>query len=206
MLLTLPLVLAAARPAAASPTVGDGGSVYGSGGDKTWWDPHGVSDCLNNSPIAGTAGYRNARSAITTNATTYGAAQWAQRNLGGRFDVAAAYAWKPKPQLFDAQVAIHRKGYHQSHTANGKAEEDKGFTGQEANGWIVQGGVVSLPDLWYYGVQGGIHGSAHIEWTGMPVDGLHLQMRILYNDPDPLALYPFAYNAVWFSYRLWTQF
>jgi|GEM_PF-1600110 len=435
------LALALARPAAATPVVSDNGYVYGSGGDKTWWDPNGVSDCQNTSPIAGTAGYRNARSAITTNATTYGAAQWAQRNLfplvhgpihpdhwtggwgtetnlvftatrvpslelgypfgscpynyrvsmrpldlgasnfgfaarrgrvglfyaasmtwsspafannaargmmtgsyaiwggvgaiaaplmgkldydtgvgtitadwiagasidatyvqaeagyvgsqgfygnveegrvgffgsallqrglkglpffkagadrvespagmssvyarklplqalpryldttgtpapgtddqiedslqtahleqrnlGGRFDLLAAYAWKPRPQLFDAQAAIHSKGYHQARAANDAAEQSQGMTGQESTGWIIQGGVVNLPDLWYYGVQGGIHGSAHLEVTGTLAEGLYVQGRLLWNDPELLALYPFAYDAVWLSYRMWIRF
>lgn len=72
------LLVALAGPARAQDT---GGINYGDGGDKKWWDPDGVSNCQGNSPIAGTAGYRNASAAITTNATTYGAAQWAERNL-----------------------------------------------------------------------------------------------------------------------------
>jgi len=40
-----------------------------------------ANDCQNNAPIAGTAGWRNAQAAISTNAQTFGAAQFAERNI-----------------------------------------------------------------------------------------------------------------------------
>lgn len=131
-----------------------------------------------------------------------------QLNLGGVADVLVAGAWKPTPGLFEAQVGLHSKGYHEARKAQADEEEEAGLLGQARPGFMVRGGVVNLPDLWYYGVEGGIYGTARLELTQAFGDStpMYVQMRLLWNDPEMLALYPFAYNGVWASYRFWAAF
>ncbi|MCK6521319.1 hypothetical protein L6R49_07735, partial [Myxococcota bacterium] len=52
---------------------GQGGFIYGTPGTR--------NDCEGNAPIAGTAGYRNARAAITMNSQVFSAATFAERAL-----------------------------------------------------------------------------------------------------------------------------
>ncbi len=128
-----------------------------------------------------------------------------QLNIGRIVDVYLAGAWKPSPQLWEARLGLHSKDYHQ-----GRKASDAGTPGQTQAGFLVQAGVVQLPDMYYYGVEGGLRGTGRLEYTfGVPVDGgtsLYGQMRLLWNDPEVLALYPYAVGGTWFSYRLWTTF
>lgn len=111
-------------------------------------------------------------------------------------------------QLFEAQLGLHSKGYHEARKAQAEEEEEVGLLGQARPGFQVRGGVVNLPSLYYYGVEGGIYGTARLEGTSnFGVDTpLYVQLRLMWNDPEMLALYPYAYNGVWFSYRIWSAF
>lgn len=106
-----------------------------------------------------------------------------QQNVYGRFDVAFAYALKPRLQVFEGHLAAHSPDYHPGRLT-GRARDDEG--------WLVKAGVVQLPPQYALGVKGGTYVSARAEYS--PQEGVYFMA--LFNDPDQLALYPFATNAV----------
>jgi len=106
-----------------------------------------------------------------------------QRSLGGILDVEAALAVLPSVIVHDAHVGLHTNGYH-----DGKA------------GALIQGGIVELPDLFFYGVEGGrkpqfraeVHGAG-----GEPGEKHAIgHVAVTMNDADHLVLFPYAQGAV----------
>jgi len=113
-----------------------------------------------------------------------------QDSIGGIVDLAGAYALAPTPQLFEGRVGLHSRGYH---------DRTQGTGGAFRTDYLIQGGVVQLPDQWYYGVEGGRHPQVRAEFQGT-FDTLQVHATAMINDPEVLALFPFAVGA--FHYRL----
>jgi len=108
-----------------------------------------------------------------------------QENLSQVFDVQAAVAVAPRPLLHEAQVGLHSK-----------VDEDGKAKGVD---YLVRGGVVQLPDMWFYGVQGGLRPTFRAE-VGLAISedqgAASVRYLVMMNDPEQLLLFPFAYNAV----------
>jgi hypothetical protein len=131
-----------------------------------------------------------------------------QDSIAGVLDVAAAYALAPTPQLFEGRIGLHSKGFHDIAVGD-FTEPDPDATDPDAPapdpnapadeaflfGYLVQGGVVQLPDQWYYGVEGGARPQIRLEMSAGSAKGA-FHATIMMNEPEVLALYPFAVRAV----------
>ncbi|MEY3210054.1 MAG: hypothetical protein RIT28_535 [Pseudomonadota bacterium] len=107
-----------------------------------------------------------------------------QYDLFGRLDVLAAVSWSPEPIVHEAMLGLHSPGF-------GEAEA----------GWSLRVGTAALPDMYYYGVEGGNYVSARAEFYGRMDDddgggSTRLEGSILYNDAEQLSLYPYARGAL----------
>ena len=125
-----------------------------------------------------------------------------QTDLGGTVDVAVAYAFAPTPLVHEAQVAVHSKGFH------GRYEDGEVFEAEET-AWRVQGGIVQLPAQWYYGLAGGTFPTARAELLfrgGSETESFEGVAALLFNDPEQLALFPFARNAVTLKLAIEAEF
>lgn len=99
-------------------------------------------------------------------------------------DVEVSYAIKPQPQIFEGMVAVHTPGYHPMRLV--LQDEDT-----PGGGFLFKAGITHLPPRYALGVEGGTFFSARAEYR----KGVMFAM-LLFNDPDQLALYPFATNAL----------
>lgn len=110
-----------------------------------------------------------------------------QANIGGWVDVNVSYAVAPKPQIFDGQLAVHSPGY-----VSGRLIDDAAGRRDMDAGFLVKLGVVNLPPQYAIGVQGGTYFAARAELRTKE----NFSFMVLFNDPEQLALYPFATNAL----------
>jgi hypothetical protein len=114
-------------------------------------------------------------------------------------DVHAAYALTPTPLVHEARVGLHTPGFHWIPDAD--SDEDRPVAGV-----LVTGGVVRLPALYYYGVEGGAKKSFRAEaQANLTSDGsvMGLNLSLRYNEPDTLATFPYAQDAwnLYFSFQ-----
>lgn len=112
-----------------------------------------------------------------------------QHDLVGRLDLVAAVSWSPEPLLHEGMIGLHSLGF-----------------GEAAAGWSLRAGAVSLPDMYYYGVEGGSYLSVRAEVYGELGDedggSTRLEASLLYNDAEQLSLYPYARGALSANFRL----
>lgn len=111
-----------------------------------------------------------------------------QANVWERFDLDIAVAVSPEVQLYDSMIAFHSPGYVRGRlidkNAHARFEESEGF--------LLKAGVVTLPAQYSLGVEGGTFFTARAEYRSK----LGVYVILLFNDPEQLALYPFAVNAL----------
>ncbi len=109
-----------------------------------------------------------------------------QTDIMGVVDVILRATIEPKPDLFEASL-----GYHKRWLA-------------DQFGVFIRAGVVKLPNLWFYGVAGGYKprfeaGAA----IGKTLPGRHVvEVAVGINDAEVLSVFPYAYNAVQFRFRI----
>ena len=104
-----------------------------------------------------------------------------QEGIGGYVDLDVAYAVSPEPLLHKALIAVHSVNF------------------LENGGLRLQGGMVTLPRMAWYGVDGGRFPSVRADGDFRLLDGdadVLVNASLLYNDAEQLALYPFAENAI----------
>ncbi len=105
-----------------------------------------------------------------------------QLNLGP-LDVKAALGVAPAVVVHEARATIHTEGFNPDPNADVQDEEAEPSAG-------ITAGIVGLPKLYYYGVEGGNRFSFAAEGR-MGLSGA----MIAFNDPETLALFPYAQNA-----------
>jgi hypothetical protein len=113
-----------------------------------------------------------------------------QEGIAGILDLRAAYAVRPVPQIHEASIAIHDRGFY--------AYEDGEDTGSGRH-FYLEAGFIRLPPLYYYGVQGGtrVHLRGELVLTPASKEGrVQASFGLLFNDPEQTALYPFAVDAL----------
>jgi hypothetical protein len=109
---------------------------------------------------------------------------FSQEDLGQYVDLDLAYATRPVKQLHLAALGAH--------TAEFRATRD----GAVGTGFLAKAGLVNLPGQPILGVDGGRYFSGRLEGRGRNEAGtLGGSGSILFNDPELLALYPFATNV-----------
>lgn len=107
-----------------------------------------------------------------------------QTDIAGYLDVSLSYLTKPTALLHEASVTVHTKGF--------RAQE--AVQGSDPNAALRVGltlGMVNLPDLYDFGVEGGRRFRFGLEIA----DGF-FYASIRSNDPQTLAMFPMAYNAL----------
>lgn len=116
-----------------------------------------------------------------------------QHDLFGRLDIVTAISWSPEPIVHEAMLGLHSAGF-----------------GEAAAGWSLRAGTVALPDMYYFGVEGGNYASVRAEFYGNIDDGSsgvgggtsRFEASILYNDAEQLSLYPYARGALSANLRI----
>jgi len=111
---------------------------------------------------------------------------FAQEGMGSLVDVVAAVAWEPTPMLHELRLGVN--------TPNFTGIEDRDDT------WDFRAlaGVVRMPSSPLIGVEGGALPSARLEAV-YGADGSvfsNIELSLKYNDPEVLALFPYAENAL----------
>lgn len=145
-----------------------------------------------------------------------------QDNIGGVLDIGGTVAMKPVSSLYDATIAIHSPGYTpkwdvgeggKKKRKKGKKKGGGGGGGGPEHGfvWYAGGGIVDLPAQATLGIEGGRAFTGRIEGAlvfGEQGGGPHGRgsMALLLNDPEVLALYPYAINSVTFRHSIEGQF
>lgn len=133
---------------------------------------------------------------VSTTNVKLATAHLRQLDLVEWFDVHAAYAIAPSSLLHEGRVAVHTPDFHW--IPGEEDDESAAVTG----GALLSGGFVRLPDMYYYGVEGGAKKAFRIEVQGTVKSeethmGLNLSVR--YNEPEILATFPYAQD-VWNLY------
>jgi hypothetical protein len=104
-----------------------------------------------------------------------------QRSIGQQLDLQASFAIRPEAQLYDAQIGWHSPNFH---------EKPEGSYGDNER-FLVQVGLVNLPAQYNLGVEGGRYFTARAQLSARP-----FEFALLFNDPEQLAIYPFAVDAL----------
>lgn len=111
-----------------------------------------------------------------------------QANIWERFDLDIAVAVSPEVQLHDSMIAFHSPGYVRGRLVDKSAAARY----EESEGFLIKAGVVTLPAQYTLGVEGGTFFTARAEYRSK----VGVYVILLFNDPEQLALYPFAVNAL----------
>lgn len=114
------------------------------------------------------------------------------RDIGGRFDVRATWMFEPEMTLNEVIAGWHTAGFH---------VPGEGLMGEDIPLDVrIFGGVLGRPTMRYYGVEGGVLGTGGVE---LRIGGAYgPQMRLVYNDPARLTLFPYAEGHVAFDYGI----
>lgn len=100
-------------------------------------------------------------------------------------DLSAAYAWSPTPLLHEARIGVHSEEWH--------AQDAKGVQ------WRGTLGMVRLPENPLLEVEGGprLSGSIEVGTHNKSRRSMgHLVGSVKVNDPEVLAVFPYAEDAV----------
>lgn len=107
-----------------------------------------------------------------------------QEDIARRIDLRAAMATRPIEQLHLVALGVHSPDFRDTRD------------GQSGTGVLGQVGMVNLPAQPVVGVDGGRYFSARLEGRMQAKDGrVGGGGSVLFNDPELLALYPFATNV-----------
>lgn len=110
------------------------------------------------------------------------------------FDVAASVY--PKPAFYEGRIALHTPKHNWESQLLDRAT--RGADRYEGYSAGVHAGVVNLPSLPYYASEGGRVFSFSAEARAF-YGGAVLRLMARYNDPDLLAIFPYATGALQFS-------
>jgi hypothetical protein len=113
--------------------------------------------------------------------------------IGKMLDVGAAVTLQPVTDLHEAHLTVHTPGFHGEYDSETKRSRLK--KNQDAFG--LTAGIVKLPNLYFYGVEGGTRLTFSAQMKGR-----HGKLILRMNDPEILSVFPFAYNAVNFYFQL----
>lgn len=114
-------------------------------------------------------------------------AHFEQTDIGKYFDIRLAYAFQPTPFIHEARVGLH-----------GSNTLGKDYSAFDL--FRVSAGIVQLPSLPFYGVEGGRAFSFELSMVLQTEDG-SFQMGVQRNAPDLLVVFPYAYDATNFFIR-----
>lgn len=113
-------------------------------------------------------------------------------DVGRVVDVAVTARLRPEGTVSEALVAVHNPGYFRRPSDDVETQVGFGF---------AQAGFVSLLEQPSLGVPGGAVPSVRLE-AGFRSLGANLWFQLEFNDPEQLALFPFARNALSVQYHV----
>lgn len=131
--------------------------------------------------------YEDLRRAASFNLWT---AHLQQLSIAKRFDLLVAVDMSTGTGLQELRAGFHSPLFH------GSAPKDPDDEPEPEEGWGIEAGIVRVPSMYYYGMQGGTKLSLALE-ARAPAGRIKLSR----NDPDLLAVFPFAYDAWNFSWE-----
>ncbi len=135
---------------------------------------------------------REAPSVAETSLTTYHLEQYA---VFRHLDMSVALATSPRTFLQEASLGFRYGNPMSTDMAMAKIRD--GADASEMNGVRALVGVVKVPSLWYYGLEGGyrVHVSveASLAANSDGKDFFHIRLGV--NTPEVLSVYPYASNA-----------
>ena len=122
-----------------------------------------------------------------------------QTDIARYVDARVAYTATPVAELHQASVSVHTEDF----SVNRGPRVQRGDQGDKKIPFeaSLTAGVVSLPNLWYYGVEGGRRLSLTAEMAYGPA-----RASIRRNDPEVLSTFPVAYDAWSFFIGVGTAF
>lgn len=108
-----------------------------------------------------------------------------QRGVAEQVELALSYRLGQQAGLYDAHIGWHSPGYYadRADLKGGVQAEDEGFG--------VRVGMIDVAPRYSLGVPGGRYFSARAQLRGEALTAM-----LLFNDPEQLALFPFATNAL----------
>ncbi len=111
-----------------------------------------------------------------------------QRGIAGHGEVDATVALGEAGGLFEGHLGFHSEDFYRD---RGKLKGGGEGKRVAPTGFLFKAGVVSLPPRYTLGVEGGRFAALRVEYRAMP-----FTFQALFNDPEQLALFPFATNAL----------
>jgi len=114
-----------------------------------------------------------------------------QLSIAKHIDVLAAADFRSGVSLHELRAGWHSEGFHRI------VPTDPDDEVQPEEGWGIHAGYINVPDMYYYGLQGGAKLSFSAE-ARAPAG----RIKISRNDPELLAVFPFAYDAWSLSWEL----
>ncbi len=108
-----------------------------------------------------------------------------QRAIAQQVEAALSYRVGQQSGLYDVHLGWHTPGFY------GERSDLKGSVEAEDEGFGIRVGMIDVAPRYSLGVQGGRYFSARAQLRGEAITGM-----ILFNDPEQLALFPFATNAL----------
>jgi len=118
-----------------------------------------------------------------------------QLSVAKYFDFLAAFHVNRGFRPNELRVGYHSEGFHQA-TPGSKKDDSR----KAEEGFGVNAGIVNVPDMYYYGKEGGTKIAFALEarcrWASV---------RISRNDPELLAIFPFAYDSWNLSWEFGTD-
>jgi hypothetical protein len=120
-----------------------------------------------------------------------------QQSIGRWVDVSLALASAPRTSLYEAAVAVHTPGYHPWRTADPTDAERINL--RDEAGFLVRAGIIELPPRYDLGVEPAALVQLRAELLmakSQPGGHSRASFALLFNDPEQLALYPFARNTL----------
>jgi hypothetical protein len=110
-----------------------------------------------------------------------------QQSIAELVDVSASLAREPVSQLYDLQLGVHSRDFHPRRSEKERDVSDEGG--------LVRIGFVNAPARYDYGYAASTLFSARLAYSAME-DNRRINLVLLFNDPEQLALFPFARNAL----------
>ena len=122
-----------------------------------------------------------------------------QYGIGQHVDVMSALTYKPKTELREASLAVHTAGFMPSEQAINLVKKEDGIIKTCNFGVRASAGVVKVPTLRYYGVEGGYLFRGAVDAGGVGGCGhkpaINMWLSIGYNDAEILSVFPFVRNT-----------
>lgn len=150
-----------------------------------------------------------ARLSTEDEATEHRGVILAQDNIFGILDIGVEPAWEPHVRLAHAKLGFHTRGFFDVPVTADPNKVDYVGTGEGKVEVGLEGGLVTLPTLPWYGIEGGTQpyavlvlrvnsaGPGTEDWeTGRKGELSVIDLRFAYNDPEVLLYMPTAQGSL----------